>query len=78
MVVVPESAIARAMSYAYDALGLVLEGSAAIAIAPFFADASASASRFQSASGDLVCVLTGRNVDRQRFADALRATSASP
>lgn len=82
--VVPERAIAEAMRYAARAIGLVLEGSAAAAIAPVVAtpdadetlarvlDASRRATPADAHDGairDVVFVLTGRNVDRERLVE---------
>jgi threonine dehydratase len=63
--VVGEDRIAAAMVHAYGDMGLVLEGSAATALAPVL-DGLPQALR----GGDLVVVLTGRNVDAERL-DAL-------
>ncbi len=56
LVTVGEAEIAAAMRFARDALGLVIEGSAAVGVA--FARA-----RARHFDGDLVVLLTGRNVD---------------
>jgi threonine dehydratase len=58
--VVSEADVAAAMAFGVRDLGLVLEGSAACALAPVLA-------RLPEAlrGGDLVVVLTGRNVDRE-------------
>ena len=73
-----EDVIAKAMVFAYRELGLALEGSAAAALAPLIearavADAVgvggvAGATRWVSADGPVVVVLTGRNVDPERLA----------
>ena len=66
VVVVTEAEIAAAMSFAYSDLGLVLEGSAAVALVPILGglpDALAT----QDGDADVVVVLTGRNVDRARL-----------
>jgi threonine dehydratase len=60
--VVTEADIARAMVYAHRELGLVLEGSAAVALIPALRGLP-DALR----GGDVVCVLTGRNVDEERL-----------
>jgi threonine dehydratase len=65
VVVVGEARIAAAMVHAYRDMGLVLEGSAAAALVPVL-DELPEALR----GGDLVAVLTGRNVDPERI-DAL-------
>ena len=72
--VVSEEDIARAMVYAYREMGLVVEGSAATALAPLLqasplpADFAADAPDARSHEPrDLVVVLTGRNVDRSRL-----------
>jgi threonine dehydratase len=64
--VVGEEAIARAMGYAVRELGLILEGSAACALAPVLA-----ALPEPLRGGDVVVVLTGRNVDRATLDRAL-------
>jgi threonine dehydratase len=60
--VVSEEAIAQAMAYSYRDMGLVLEGSAAAALAPVLSGLPA-----QLCGGDMVVVLTGRNVDLERL-----------
>lgn len=60
IVTVSEQDIADAMRFARDALGVVVEGSAAVGIA--FARAHA-----RHFDGDVVVVLTGRNVDADRL-----------
>ena len=60
--VVDEPSIARAMAYAYRELGLVIEGSAATALCPVLAGLPE-----QMRGGDVVVVLTGRNVDTERL-----------
>jgi threonine dehydratase len=67
VVVVSEAQIASAMQHAYRDLGLVLEGSAAAALAPVLAGLPAPV-----CGGDLVVVLTGRNVDAERLEQARR------
>jgi threonine dehydratase len=66
VVVVRERAIAHAMAYAWRDLGLVLEGSAAVALVPLLGGLPAS-----MRGGDVVAVLTGRNVDKSRLDAAL-------
>lgn len=60
--VVDEDMIAAAMRFAVRELGLVLEGSAAAALAAAMHDPRARS------EGERVVVLTGRNVDRERLA----------
>jgi threonine dehydratase len=62
VVVVSEGAIARALAYAYRDLGLVLEGSAATALVPVLEGLPEPIR-----GGDVVCVLTGRNIDVARL-----------
>lgn len=73
VVVVTEAQIASAMGYAMRDLGIVLEGSAAAALAPVLAGLPVSVR-----GGDLVVVLTGRNVDPERLEIARRMTDAAP
>jgi threonine dehydratase len=61
-VVVDESHIGAAMAHAYQDMGLVLEGSAALALAPILFGLPEPLR-----GGDLVVVLTGRNVDPERL-----------
>jgi threonine dehydratase len=61
-VVVDESQIGAAMAHAYQDMGLVLEGSAALALAPILFGLPEPIR-----GGDLVVVLTGRNVDPERL-----------
>jgi threonine dehydratase len=65
--VVPEAQIASAMAHAYQDMGLVLEGTGAIALAPVLFGLPE-----RLRGGDLVVVLTGRNVDPDRL-DAVLA-----
>lgn len=68
-IVVTEAEIADAMRFGVRELGLTLEGSAAVALAAALASLSASSPTACSAvEGDLVVVLTGRNVDPDRLA----------
>jgi threonine dehydratase len=69
VIVVSEAEIASAMAYGCREMGLVLEGSAAAALAPVIhgVPAGVMASRGESET-DLVVVLTGRNVDRDKLA----------
>lgn len=64
VIVVDEAAIAHAMRFAFSELGLVIEGSAAVALVPLLSGLPAQI----DPSGDVVVVLTGRNVDRDRVA----------
>jgi threonine dehydratase len=61
VVVVAESEIQEAIRFAVRELGLVIEGSAAVALVPLLATA------FTPAMGDTVVVLTGRNIDADRL-----------
>jgi threonine dehydratase len=65
VVVVSEAQIGQAMLHAYTGMGLVLEGSAATALAPILGGLPE-----ELRGGDVVAVLTGRNVDPERL-DAL-------
>lgn len=62
VIVVSEEQIAAAMVHAYRDMGLVLEGSAAAALVPALCGLPDPAR-----GGDLVVVLTGRNVDSERL-----------
>jgi threonine dehydratase len=66
VVVVRERAIAHAMAYAWRDLGLVIEGSAAVALVPLLAGLPS-----EMRGGDVVAVVTGRNVDKSRLDAAL-------
>jgi len=68
VVVVTEAQIAAAMAYAYRDMGLVIEGSAAAALAPVLFGLPDPVR-----GGDLVAVLTGRNVDPARLESVLKA-----
>ncbi len=68
VIVVSEEAIADAMRFACSELGLVLEGSAAVALAPLLGGLPPEVERAGDGKGELVIVLTGRNVDRDRLA----------
>lgn len=72
VIVVSEAEVASAMRYAGREMGLVLEGSAAVALAPVLHGLPEGVPRTGRASrapgADLVAVLTGRNVDGERFA----------
>jgi threonine dehydratase len=67
--VVSEDDIARAMAFAFRDLGVVVEGSAAVALVPLLRGLPAP-----MRGGDVVCVLTGRNVDRERLDRVLAST----
>jgi len=60
--IVSEAKIAAAMAYAHKDLGIVLEGSAAVALVPVLAGLPD-----EMRGGDVVVVLTGRNVDQERL-----------
>jgi len=70
VIVTEEDAIARAMAFALSELGLVLEGSAATSLVPLLAGACPGL-RDEPGEGvlgqDVVAILTGRNVDRERL-----------
>jgi threonine dehydratase len=70
VVVASEAALSAALAYAFKELGLVIEGSAACALAPALAGLPEPLR-----GGDVVLVLTGRNIDRDVLAGAL-ATNA--
>ena len=65
VVVAAEAQIAEAMAYAHRGMGLVLEGSAATALTPVLFGLPE-----RLRGGDVLVVLTGRNVDPERL-DAL-------
>jgi threonine dehydratase len=66
IIVVSEREIGSAMTYAVREMGLVVEGSAAAALAPVLHGMPAGAlGSKQDTPLDLVVVLTGRNVDRE-------------
>jgi len=65
-IVVTEDELANAMRFGVRELGLTLEGSAAVALAAALAAPSDVDARVRV--GDLVVVLTGRNVDPDRLA----------
>jgi threonine dehydratase len=69
VVVVIERAIAEAVAFAVKELGLVIEGSAACALAPVLAGLP-EPMRLPG-GGDLVVVLSGRNIDREVLAGTL-------
>jgi threonine dehydratase len=72
VVVASETQIAAAMAHAYREMGLVLEGSAAVALVPVLSGLPP-----ELCGGDLVVVLTGRNVDRDRLESVLAGEGAS-
>jgi len=68
VVVADEAEIAGAMMYAYREIGLVLEGSAAVALTPLiYGVPEVVRASHGGGETDLVVVLTGRNVDRERL-----------
>jgi len=73
VMVAAEAHIGVAMAYAYRDLGFALEGSAAIALAPVLFGLPPHVRR-----GDLVVVLTARNVDPERLEAALSGGSSVP
>lgn len=66
VLVCSEDEIAESMAYAHRELGREIEGSAAVALVPVRAGLPEALS-----GGDLVVVLTGRNVDRERMDQVL-------
>ncbi len=74
--VVSESRIGAAMAAAYRSLGVMIEGSAAAAIAPLL-DELPPEMRPASSDADLVVILTGRNVDRPRLDAVLEANKTT-
>jgi threonine dehydratase len=72
MLAIDEDAIARAMRFAQAELGVTIEGSAAVALAPLLTGLPRllllQNETPSSSSSDLVVVLTGRNVDPGRVA----------
>ena len=72
--VVSEAAIEGAMRALYTQMGLVVEGSAAVGVAALATRAGqdALASALGGRDGDVVVVVTGRNVDAARAADVVR------
>lgn len=71
VLVVTEDDIARAMVAAHRQLGLTIEGSAAAALASVLGPLPDA--MHPAAGGDVVVVLTGRNVDRARLDGLLNA-----
>jgi threonine dehydratase len=67
VVVATEAQIAAAMVHAYRDMGLVIEGSAAAALVPVLFGLPKAIR-----GGDLVVVLTGRNVDPERLDSVMR------
>ncbi len=65
--VVTERAIGAAMAAAYRSLGVMVEGSAAAALAPLLEQSLPREVAPKKADGDLVVIVTGRNVDRARL-----------
>lgn len=66
VVVVTEAEIEEALRFAMRDLGLVIEGSAAVALVPLLASCKAAMDLAPS-DGDTVIVLTGRNIDADRL-----------
>lgn len=66
VVVVPEERVARAMAFLFKEIGLVVEGGGATSLAAL--DALPERAR----DGDVVVLLTGRNVDRARLVAAMQ------
>jgi len=73
IMVAPEAHIGGAMAYAYRDMGMSLEGSAAIALAPVLFGLPPHVR-----CGDVVVVLTARNVDPERLEAALSGGSIAP
>jgi threonine dehydratase len=70
VLVAAETQVAQTMAYAHRSMGLVLEGSAATALVPVLFGLPEALR-----GGDLLVVLTGRNVDPERL-DALQLPGA--
>lgn len=72
--VVSEAAIEASMHALYTQFGLVVEGSAAVGVAALATRAgrAALASAIGGREGDVVVLVTGRNVDAARAADVVR------
>jgi threonine dehydratase len=70
VVVVSEDAIANAMALSLTKLGVAIEGSSAVALVPLLGGLPAPLR-----GGDVVSVLTGRNVDADRLAGVLARVS---
>ncbi|MBX3190779.1 MAG: pyridoxal-phosphate dependent enzyme [Labilithrix sp.] len=66
--VATEEELAAAMTFAFRELGLALEGSAAIALAPLLVPPALLRQEEEEKEEDVVLVLTGRNVDPERLA----------
>jgi threonine dehydratase len=79
VIVATEAEIAGAMTYAYREMGLVLEGSAAVALSPLLygMPGIVQATKGENES-DLVVVLTGRNVDRDRLSELGKTSEPRP
>ncbi len=77
VVVMAEEDIAAAMAFGYRELGLVLEGSAAVALAPLLGTESSlrDCSPTSEEPSDVVIVLSGRNVDPEILAATAFGTS---
>jgi threonine dehydratase len=76
VMVVSEHATAQAMHYIYRDLGLLVEGSSAVALAPLLLSRERVASALCVRGGDLVVLLTGRNVDRSTWERAVEPFAA--
>jgi threonine dehydratase len=77
VIVISEVEVANAMRYAVREMGVVVEGSAAVVLAPVLHGLPEGVPRSPSSSAapgiDLVAVLTGRNVDGERLASVTRS-----
>lgn len=69
VLVAGEERVAAAMAYLYGEIGLVVEGGGAVALAAL------EALPEDAREGDVVVLLTGRNVDRARLEQAVRTGS---
>lgn len=59
--VVPDEAIIEAMRFLYEKMGMIMEPSGATSVAGLMAHPKADL------EGDIVCILSGSNVDRKKF-----------
>lgn len=71
VLVVGEERVAAAMAYLYRGIGLVVEGGGAVSLAAL------EALPKDARDGDVVVLLTGRNVDRARLEQAVRTASGA-